>query len=410
LRVYGFVSISSRLAKKFRVLAAGESQQQERFWNLCYPDGTPQPIASHSGLVATRAESLYVQVEARVCETRSMANEKVRWAVFGAARIATRKVIPALQKGEWSEVIAIASRDLSRARQAAADLGIPKAFGSYEEVLADPAVEAVYIPLPNHMHVPWSIRAAQAGKHVLCEKPIAMTVAECRDLIAARDRAGIRLGEAFMVRTHPQWLRARELARSGAIGDLRAVTCAFSYFNRNAGDIRNIPEFGGGAIKDIGCYPIQISRFLFGEEPANVTAILEKDPDFQTDRLSSAVLAFPSGHCVFTVSTQLVYHQRVQILGTQGRIEIEVPFNPPPDRACRLLIDSGADVWGGGIRIEEFAPCDQFTIQGDQFSRAVRGLGPVPTPLEDSLANMAAIEAVFESARTGRTIRPSTVA
>src|SRR5579883_1535926 len=155
--------------KKFRVLAAGESQQQERFWNLCYPDGTPKPIASHSGLVATRAESLYVQVEARVCETRSMANEKVRWAVFGAARIATRKVIPALQKGEWSEVIAIASRDLSRARQAAADLGIPKAFGSYEEVLADPAVEAVYIPLPNHMHVPWSIRAAQAGKHVLCE-------------------------------------------------------------------------------------------------------------------------------------------------------------------------------------------------------------------------------------------------
>lgn len=335
-----------------------------------------------------------------------MANDKVRWAVLGAARIATKKVIPALQKSEWSEVVAIASRDLDKARQAAADLGIPRAFGSYEEALADPAVDAVYIPLPNQLHVPWSIRAAEAGKHVLCEKPIGLSADECRALMAVRDRTGVKVGEAFMVRTHPQWLRARELARSGSLGALRAVIGAFSYFNRNASDIRNIPEFGGGAVMDIGCYPVQIARFLFGQDPVNVTAILENDPEFRTDRLSSVVLSFPSGQCVFTVSTQLVYYQRVQILTTQSRIEVEVPFNPPPDRPCRLLIDSGTDLWGGGTRVEEFGPCDQYTIQGDQFSRAVRGLAEVPTPLEDSLANMAVLEAIFESARTGQSISP----
>lgn len=335
-----------------------------------------------------------------------MRPDKVRWAVLGTARIATTKVIPALQKGEWSEVVAIASRDRAKASQAAQELRIPKAFGSYEEALADPDVEAVYIPLPNHLHVPWSIRAAEAGKHVLCEKPVAMSAAECRELMAARDRTGVKIGEAFMVRTHPQWLRARELARSGQIGEFRAVTCAFSYFNRKAENIRNIAEFGGGAVMDIGCYPIQISRFLFGEEPVSVTALMERDPQFQTDRLSSAVLGFPSGHCVFLVSTQLVYHQRIQILGSKGRIEMPMPFNPPPDQPCRLLVDSGEDLQGGGVRVEELPPCDQFTIQGDHFSRAVRGLEEVPTPLEDSLANMAVIEAVFESARRGVTVRP----
>lgn len=334
-----------------------------------------------------------------------MRQDKVRWAVLGAARIATRKVIPGLQKGQWSEVMGLASRDPDKGRQAARELGIPKAFGSYDEALADPDIEAVYIPLPNHLHAPWSIRAAEAGKHVLCEKPIALSVEECRKLIAARDRTGVKIGEAFMVRTHPQWLRARALASSGEIGDLHAVTCAFSYFNRDAANIRNIREFGGGAIMDIGCYPIQISRFLFGEEPVTVAALLERDPEFGTDRLSSAVLGFPHGHCVFLVSSQLVYHQRIHILGTKGRIEVEMPFNPPPDRFCRLLVDNGVDLLGGGIRVEELPPCDQFTIQGDHFSRAVRGLGEVPTPLEDSLKNTAVIEAVFESARRGATVR-----
>ena len=336
-----------------------------------------------------------------------MGDRKVRWAVLGTARIAARKVIPALQRSESSEVVAIASRDLDKARETARDLGIAKAFGSYEQALADPDIEAVYIPLPNHMHVPWSIRAAQAGKHVLCEKPIAMSTGECRELLAARQRFNVKIGEAFMVRTHPQWLRARELARSGEIGDLRAVIGAISFYNSDPGNIRNVVEFGGGAVWDIGCYPVQISRFLFGEEPVSAAALMDRDPEFGTDRLSSALLGFPSGHCIFTVSTQLVYHQRIQILGTKGRIELEVPLNPPPDRACRLIIDSGADLWGGGIHIEEFAPCDQFTIQADQFARAVRGSGDVPTPLEDSLANTAVMEALFESARRGVSVNPA---
>jgi predicted dehydrogenase len=330
--------------------------------------------------------------------------DKVRWAVLGVAKIATTKVIPAMQKGQWSEVVAIASRDLSKARTAADKLGIPKAFGSYEEALTDSEIEAIYNPLPNHLHVPWSIRAAEAGKHVLCEKPIAMSVAECRTLIAARDRTGVKIGEAFMVRTHPQWLRAREIVQSGEIGELRGVLGAFSYFNRDPANIRNKPEIGGGAIMDIGCYPIQIARFLFGREPETAAAVIDRDPQMQTDRLSSALLTFPSGHCVFTCSTQLVPYQRIQILGTKGRIEIEVPFNPSPDRKTRLFVDNGADPWGSGVRIEEFSACDQYTIQGDLFSLAVHGRGDVPTPLEDSVENMAVIEAVFESARTGRTM------
>jgi predicted dehydrogenase len=315
-----------------------------------------------------------------------------------------------MQKGKCSEIVAIGSRNFERATEAAKSLGIPKAYGSYEEVLEDPEIDAIYNPLPNHLHVPWSIRAAEAGKHVLCEKPIALSVDECRALIAARDRTGVKIGEAFMVRTHPQWLRARELVRSGEIGALTAIIGAFSFFNRDPVNIRNVAEFGGGSLMDIGCYPIQISRFLFETEPISVAALIERDPQYRIDRLTSAVLGFSSGQCVFTCSMQLVHYQRIQILGTKGRIEVEVPLNPSPDRKTRLLVDSGADLWGGGIRVEEQPACNQFTIQGDLFSRAILGDGDVPTPLEDSIANMAVIEAVFESARAGATIRPLRVA
>jgi predicted dehydrogenase len=326
-------------------------------------------------------------------------SEKVRWGILGAAKIATQKVIPAMQRGAHSEMVGIASRDLDKARKAAADLKIPKAYGSYEELLADPEIEVVYNPLPNHLHVPWSIRAAEAGKHVLCEKPIALTVAECRTLIAARDRTGVKIGEAFMVRTHPQWLRAREIVRSGQIGDFRAMQCAFSYFNRDPANIRNVEKWGGGALMDIGCYPIQISRFVFGQEPLRVVGKVERDPEFATDRLISAILDFPSGQCVFTCSTQLVPYQRVQLFGTRGRVEVEIPFNAPPDRPCRIFVDNGADVFGSGIKTEELPTCDQYTIQGDLFSLAVRQGGEVPTPLEDSIGNMQVIEALFRSAR-----------
>ena len=312
---------------------------------------------------------------------------KVRWGVLGAAKIATVKVIPAMQRGDLTQVVGIASRDLDKARRFAGDLGIRKAYGSYEDLLADPEIEAVYNPLPNHLHVRWSIRAAEAGKHVLCEKPIALNVAECRALMAARDRTGMKIGEAFMVRTHPQWLRTREIVRSGQIGELRAIVAAFSYFNRDPANIRNKPEWGGGGLMDIGCYPIQISRFLFEQEPIRVQGAMERDPEFGIDRLTSAILEFPSGHCVFTCSTQMVPYQRVQVLGTGGRVEIEIPFNAPPDRPCRIFVDGAT---------EEFAICDQYTIQADLFSRAIREGGEVPTPLEDSVANMTVIEELMQ--------------
>src|SRR5690242_3778176 len=335
-----------------------------------------------------------------------MAN-KVRWGILSTAAIGVKKVIPGMQQGKFTEVTAIASRDRRKAEETARKLGIPKAYGSYEQLLADPQIEAIYNPLPNQLHVPWSIKAAEAGKHVLCEKPLSLTVAEAKTLLAVRDRTGLKIGEAFMVRTHPQWLRVRELVASGRIGSLRSVVGFFSYFNRDAANIRNNPDCGGGGLMDIGCYPINTSRFIFGEEPSRVSGIIEKDPEMKIDRLTSAILDFPSGQSIFTCSTQLVAYQRMQFLGTTGRIEIEIPFNAPNDRPCRLLIDDGRDVCGGGISAEAIATCDQYTILGDVFSKAVREGGEVPVSVEDAIHNMAVIEAVFRSAESGRWETPS---
>jgi predicted dehydrogenase len=329
-----------------------------------------------------------------------MTRQKVKWGVLGVAGIAVRKVIPAMQKGEWSEIAAIASRDRRKAEDAAARLGIPKAYGSYDELLGDPEIEAIYNPLPNHLHVPWSIKAAEAGKHVLCEKPISLTVREAKHLLAARDRRGVKIGEAFMVKTHPQWLRVRDLIGKGVVGKLRSILGAFSYFNRDPKNVRNVTEWGGGGLMDIGCYPITTSRWIFGEEPLRVVAMLETDPEFGTDRLSSAMMEFPSGQSVFTCSTQLVPYQRMQFLGTEGRIEIRIPFNAPNDRPCEILIDNGKDVLGSGITVETIPTCDQYTVQGDAFSKAIREGTEVPVPLEDAVANMAVIEAIFRSANT----------
>jgi predicted dehydrogenase len=332
---------------------------------------------------------------------------KVRWGVLGAARIATKKVVPAMQKGERSAVVALASRSLETAKAAAGALGIPKAYGSYEELLADPEIEAVYNPLPNHLHVPWSIKAVEAGKHVLCEKPVAMTGREARALLAARDREGVLVQEAFMVRTHPQWLAVRDLVRGGRIGDLRAVQGFFSYFNRDPANVRNQAAIGGGAIMDIGCYPVTLSRFLFEEEPRRVLALLERDPDFGVDRLASGLLEFPRGQSAFTISTQLVPYQRMHVFGTRGRIEVEIPFNAPNDRPLRVLVDTGADLFGGGIEALTFEACDQYTIQGDLFSKAVREGTAAPVPLEDAVANMDVLDALFRSAQGGGWERPS---
>jgi predicted dehydrogenase len=311
-----------------------------------------------------------------------------------------------MQKGAQTEVAAIASRDKEKAEEAARKLDIPQAYGSYEELLQDREIEAIYNPLPNHLHVPWSIKAAEAGKHVLCEKPISMSVAEAKTLLAARERTGVKIGEAFMVKTHPQWLRTREIIRSGTIGELRSAMCVFSYFNRDPNNVRHKVEWGGGGLLDIGCYPITMSRFMFGEEPARVAGLLERDPDFGTDRLSSAILEFPLGQSIFTCSTQTAYFQRMHFLGTAGRVEIEIPWNAPNDRPCRIFVD---DVTGAAPKVEEFPVVDQYTIQGDEFSRAVRGEREVPVPLEDAIRNMAVIEALFKAADSGKWERPEKI-
>ncbi len=331
--------------------------------------------------------------------------DKVRWGVLGVASIAVRRTIPGMQKGEWSKVAAIASRDLRKAEDAARKLGVAKAYGSYEELLADPDIEAIYNPLPNGLHVPWSIQAAEAGKHVLCEKPLSTTVALARKLLAVRDRTGVKIGEAFMVRTHPRWLRARELIRGGRIGELRSISGQFSYFNRDPANIRNIRESGGGALLDMGCYPITLSRFIYGDEPVRVFGDIERDPETLTDRLTSAILDFPSGQSTFTCSTQLVHFQRMQFLGTLGRLEIQYPINPLNDQPSQILIDE-AKTAGGPVLSETFEYADQFTIQGDLFSKAIRENGEVAVPIEDSIRNIAVIEAVFRSAESGKWERP----
>jgi predicted dehydrogenase len=335
---------------------------------------------------------------------------KIRWGVLGAAKIARTKVIPAMQRSQECEITALASRTLETARAAAAPLGIAKAYGSYEELLADPDVDAVYIPLPNHLHVPWSIKAAEAGKHVLCEKPIGLNAGEARALVAVRDRTRVLIQEAFMVRTHPQWLAVREDVRSARIGELRAIQMAFSYFNRDPANVRNKADIGGGALMDIGCYPVVLSRFLFGEEPVRVIASIDRDPEFGTDRLTSALLEFRAGQSAFTCSTQLVSYQRMQVLGTKGRIEVEIPVNAPPDRPCRIFFDDGRDTLGSGIETRTFEVCDQYTLQADQVSRAIREGRPAPEPLEDAVANMEVIDALFRSAGSGTWERPGRTA
>ncbi|HJY26661.1 MAG TPA: Gfo/Idh/MocA family oxidoreductase, partial [Pyrinomonadaceae bacterium] len=323
--------------------------------------------------------------------------DKVRWGVLGTAKIALTKVIPAMQQSEWSEIVAIASRDFAKADESAERLQIPKAYGTYEELLADDSIEAVYIPLPNHLHAPWTIKAAEAGKHVLCEKPIALNVAEARTLISVRDRTGVRIQEAFMVRTHPQWRETRRLIHSGEIGSLRSITGFFSYFNPDPTNIRNQLELGGGALMDIGCYPITISRFMYETEPRRVLGLIERDAENGTDTLTTAVLDFPNGHSTFTCSTRLAPYQRMIFHGTEGRIEVLIPFNAPHDHPTEIMLND---------ETIEFPICDQYEIQGTLFSRAIRENREQEIPLEDAINNMNVIDAVFRSATTNQWEEP----
>jgi len=320
---------------------------------------------------------------------------KVRWGVLSTADIGVKKVIPAMQQGQYCEMVGIASRNLAKAQAVAEQLGFAKAYGSYEALLADPEIEAVYIPLPNHLHVPWSIKALEAGKHVLCEKPIGLTSKEGQQLLdESKKYPHLKVMEAFMYRHHPQWQRAKELVKGCAIGELRTIQTFFSYYNDDPENIRNMAAIGGGGLMDIGCYCISLSRFVFDAEPERVIGIVEYDPVFRTDRLASAIMDFGRGTSTWTCATQVNDYQRVHIFGTEGRVEIEIPFNAPPDRPCKMWHQRGDEIEEIVLDI-----VDQYTIQGDLFSQAVLNDTEVPTPLEDAVANMKVMEAIVRSGR-----------
>jgi predicted dehydrogenase len=325
--------------------------------------------------------------------------DPVRWGVLGCADIAVRKVIPAMSGSDLSQVAAIASRSVEKARATADSLGIPKSYGSYEELLEDREIEAVYIPLPNHLHPEWTIAAAKAGKHVLCEKPLATSSELARQMIEVAERSGVKLMEAFMYRLHPLWVEVRRLITDGAIGELRAVQAAFSYYNDDPGDIRNQVEAGGGSLFDIGCYPVNVARMLFDAEPTDVMASMRRDPEFGTDVLTSVVLDFDGRHAGFICSTQLENDQRVHIYGTGGRLVVEIPFNIPPDRPTRLLAVSGGEPpVAPDVVVHQIPEADQYRVQADAFSRAIRDDGPVPTPPKDAVANIEVMERIFADA------------
>jgi predicted dehydrogenase len=326
--------------------------------------------------------------------------QPVRWGILSTAKIGRTKVVPGMMKNPLCQVVAVASRHEEAAQRMASELGIERAYGSYEALLADPDIEAIYNPLPNHLHVPMTLAAAAAGKHVLCEKPIAITADEAEQLKQASSQ--VLIAEAFMVRHHPQWQRAREIIRAGDIGELRSIQVIFSYFNVEPDNIRNRPDIGGGGLLDIGCYAVVAGRYFFEAEPVRAIALVDQDPTYGIDRTTSALLDFGTGRqLTFTVSTQSVPFQRVQLLGTKGRIEIEIPFNAPPDRLTRIFIDDGSAHGGLSARAIEFPVIDQYEQQGVAFSRAIRGEGTFTYGLEDALMNMRILDAIRHSAETG---------
>jgi len=321
----------------------------------------------------------------------------VRWGILSTADIGMRKVTPAIQRAERCDVVAIGSRDADRARAAAGELGIAGSHGTYEDLLAAEDIDAVYIPLPNDLHAEWTMKAAEAGKHVLCEKPLAISAAQAEEMAAACDAAGVKLAEAFMYRHHPSWVEAIRLVRTGAIGELQAVQSWFSYFNDDPGNIRNRTVNGGGAIMDIGCYNINLSRVLFATEPIAIHSSVRRDPVMEIDTLSSAVLEFPGGgQAAFTCSTRAEDYQRVHIAGSDGRIEIEIPFNIPPDRETRIFVTSGGNPpMAPATETVTFPAADQYTVQAELFAAAILDDTDVPVPISDAIANMRVIDEIL---------------
>lgn len=327
----------------------------------------------------------------------------IKWGVLGCAGIAAKAVIPAIQSSRLGRVAAIASRDAEKASAMATRFGIEKSYGTYEDLLSDPDIDAIYNPLPNHLHVPMTIRALEQGKPVLCEKPIALNAAQAKELADAQKAANLPVAEAFMVRHHPQWKKARAMIAEGRLGDVRAIQTIFAYYLDDPKNVRNQADIGGGGLFDVGCYAVNTARFLFGAEPLRAIALIDRDPIFGTDRLTSGLLAFPEGkQLAFTCSTQLSLAQKVTVIGTRGRLEITIPFNAPADQQTMLIFDDGRDLSGGGREEIVIGPVDQYREQVDAFAEAVLSGTPLETGLDDAIANMKAIDALFRSANSGR--------
>lgn len=323
----------------------------------------------------------------------------LRWGILSTADIARRKVVPGMRKARRCEVVAIASRDGVAARRVADELRIPRAHGSYEALLADPDVDAVYIPLPNHLHAGWTLAAIQAGKHVLCEKPLALTVSDATEMAAAARSAGVHLMEAFMYRLHPSWVAVRRLVAEGRIGRLTAVQSWFSFFNDDPANIRNIADAGGGAMWDIGCYCVNLSRMLFADEPVGVKAAIRRDPTSGVDVVASAILEFREGTASFTCSTRAEDDQRVEIYGTAGRISIGIPFNIPPDRPTEVRIVAGGDPpVAPSVEVLSFPIADPYTVEVEAFTDAILDGAPTPVAPDDAIANISTITEVFAAA------------
>ncbi|MGO9309842.1 MAG: Gfo/Idh/MocA family protein [Spirochaetia bacterium] len=320
----------------------------------------------------------------------------VAWGVLSVSTHYGLRIHTYLRKSPLVQLRGIASRSRKRAEEAARELGMPRAYGSYEELLADKEIEAVYIPLPNHLHAEWVRKAADAGKHVLCEKPFAMNAQEAEAAIAHAKVKGVLVMEAFMYRYHPQWKRAREIVKAGEIGAVHLVSTLFTYMLEDPTNIRNILSAGGGGIPDIGCYAVSCARFLIGREPTRVISLVHRDPKLGTDILASGILDFGTIRSMFTVGTQTHPVQRVDALGSGGEISVLLPFNAYPDTPLQLSVTTGL-----GTRQVYSPPTDQYVEMFEAFSRAIREGDAAPTPPEDAVANMKVLDALFRSEKSG---------
>ena len=326
-------------------------------------------------------------------------NDELRWGILSTADIGRKKVVPAMQRAARTRIVAVASREPDKAREYAAELSIEKVHDSYEALLADPDIDAVYIPLPNHLHPEWATAAARAKKHVLCEKPLAMTAAQAALMVAVAEQEGVILAEAFMYRLHPSWQKVRELIGAGRIGRLSAVQSWFGYYNDDPSNIRNIVEAGGGALYDVGCYCVNLSRMLFDGEPHRVVGSVVRDPELGVDVLTSGMLEFDQGTATFMCSTRTEPDQRVHIYGTTGRISIGIPFNIPGDRPAEIYVTSGGNPpLAPTTETISFPSADPYTVQAECFAAAVLDGTPLPFPASDAVANMRVIDLLFESA------------